>query len=1269
MGTERCTGGEQGAGSAASGEKSAAGGKRLRLFGKLLAWGVIAAVVGVLGMEVSSVLCYQASLSGLDDAIVGKGLPLDQVGGHVRGVAFRSEEEAAPGKKTRVVTYRWPSFVGTYRIAVTVDEKNTALRAGAGETSYASEGIGAAVASAVPAEQKVVPVEEGPKKKGLAEDFGQKVMLGARELSNRHTMKNQRLGSLARELIRQGVLIAARDEMGLLTRDELLGELPLVSEGVKSYPLEVDISAEADGETATTAHFVVHLIRQEPGGGEFKWTSSPMTVPLKPGLEDLTGPMETVSRGELIEGLKEAGFEPAGAGSNQELETDLKLSDDFAGQMDPVSQYAALRRLHAERRLKGETVENLGGLVRGYANLGNMIEYHWGPMSKVFKARALLYSERMQAKYGKNAQTLAHRAYAWTLVGNFKLGLEAAEGARDAGGEVPEWLPLMEAYCRHQPRVYDEAETEDPEELLLYLRMRLLVPDHDIDRSVAAISAMLQENPACSRAVERMYQTGRLGTSRIASEGGAHGNWRAIHSRLHEIPGLPEKARKFTEAHRIKEEMSSEEDEQSGRVDLLKQMRKEGLRSDTGGELSWSGLAELLGDLNFVQAVRSLEIDADWLGSPKEAVRVKVDYLMSMLEGHRLRNYLVRYKEDLAGLAGPMNELVKQNSRSMHEMQCLPLTTPATWAKQENYIPMMEDINAHWDKIYDDLIRTMGCPEEFMVKEAWDYLPEIAEHQPVVIARTLGKDEKFDEAKGLEWEQKYPDSAYLQLEIGKKHQSVWQLQSAMRCFKKSIELHPTLEAYYQLAHEYQRLNDLEKCQETLEESLDLEGYGLEKATTHNKLAELLMRQGKWHEALEHAEGAASSYSGWGLAAVSRCAEGLEDWEKAEAYSRQCAEGYPDDSGEGWYLWCIRTGRGNIRLAKLLAEKRWKDIFGFKHPDMRWGEAIYHLQEGHPERAAALLQETIDPRYQSPAQWVIAGLIEDKMGNPGERDRIFKGVLWIGDFHATSARLTNLFVRSMRDPQKLEWNSHSFLELVDAQSEYDVPYHYFCAGAFLAMRGEKELSRKYLECAATNYLVNSPPGLLANMLLREQGNPIGKSRLHVHPDEREDAILKMNLGYVARQEKRYEDSRKHLDAAVNQLPEFTAGYLERARLSLKEGKGAEAVKDYEEILRYNPESEKAHLYLAQVLCLCDSEEVRDGAKGLEHVKEAMRIRPGRHHWYLWLSAAAYAEKGDFERAIESMQDAIKQQPKDEDYPKMLAAYQKGERYYLPAAKLP
>jgi hypothetical protein len=115
-----------------------------------------------------------------------------------------------------------------------------------------------------------------------------------------------------------------------------------------------------------------------------------------------------------------------------------------------LSQFAAVRALHASIANSGESPRRLAGLVRGYANLSLLTYAHYSTMSKTFAARSLLYAQRLRVKYADSPHGVWSRAYALAMLGLPESALRGLAESQDliAGVESPPWLKGIEAYCR-----------------------------------------------------------------------------------------------------------------------------------------------------------------------------------------------------------------------------------------------------------------------------------------------------------------------------------------------------------------------------------------------------------------------------------------------------------------------------------------------------------------------------------------------------------------------------------------------------------------------------------------------------------------------------------------------------------------------------------------------------------------------------------------------------------------------------------------------------
>jgi tetratricopeptide (TPR) repeat protein len=119
---------------------------------------------------------------------------------------------------------------------------------------------------------------------------------------------------------------------------------------------------------------------------------------------------------------------------------------------------------------------------------------------------------------------------------------------------------------------------------------------------------------------------------------------------------------------------------------------------------------------------------------------------------------------------------------------------------------------------------------------------------------------------------------------------------------------------------------------------------------------------------------------------------------------------------------------------------------------------------------------------------------------------------------------------------------------------------------------------------------------------------------------------------------------------------------------RKGEYRGALADYLEEARLDPTSMNAHNGAAWILATCPGDEVRNGALAIEHATKACELSKWKNRGCIDALAAAYAEAGDFESAVEWQEkavdiifpDALKQ-----DYRARLALYRAGKPYrYVP-----
>jgi tetratricopeptide (TPR) repeat protein len=110
---------------------------------------------------------------------------------------------------------------------------------------------------------------------------------------------------------------------------------------------------------------------------------------------------------------------------------------------------------------------------------------------------------------------------------------------------------------------------------------------------------------------------------------------------------------------------------------------------------------------------------------------------------------------------------------------------------------------------------------------------------------------------------------------------------------------------------------------------------------------------------------------------------------------------------------------------------------------------------------------------------------------------------------------------------------------------------------------------------------------------------------------------------------------------------------------------EALSDYEAALRLKPDYVGVLNNLAWLYAACPQAEFRNGAKAVENAKKACELTRWKNPNYIGTLAAAYAEAGDFDAAVESLKKAIDLLPEGTsaesraEYESYLKLYQEGK----------
>ncbi|MEX2186396.1 MAG: hypothetical protein WD875_06370 [Pirellulales bacterium] len=732
---------------------------------------------------------------------------------------------------------------------------------------------------------------------------------------------------LAREIGRQALLNAARDQLGLPTRDLLLLEADRAAAEDAGRLLDVRFSPVMGSQTTAVVRRVQgesreQLLKEKVPCGQ----DEPMSY--KPLLDFA----DRLSRKEFVDGLKKAGFsgQPIAMKDHGDVPAAIER---LLSRMSIPAQFAAVRQLHALSRKDGYSPEVLGALIRGYANLSTFEELHWSSAHEVFKARALLYAHRMKLA-GDGPWARWHRAYAWTLSGVHSEALHdlsaadkmVAEGkptpaAKDA--KPPEWVAVIRAACRFQTgaKSYLSAAGSPYRELAMLLEVRNLelnkitpIAQPSLFNPIGfqRIRELGAALPHCSRIDEAVHATTSSDThaeiAAIARENFA--NW--LYRELRDVPELPDDAAAIVAAQ-IKRGRGDQASEYRARADLIASLYRAG-DADTMGEPSWGMLAALIEDTTFMwchcQVGENDDLDEDGLAD-------LLQLYDAMIRRHPFREVL-----QLAGINPGLRRESYASVLEAIDVANVPYFDDFTYRRfpGNDLLQKFRDAgHRHLDVTYAGLVtHTRLVNPEFRLRLA-NQLYAVSPYSPLSVAIKIETDWNGVKARAAEWEQRYAGELPVMRALGLAYHAEHKNADAVRCLKRYAEVIHEFPIYKVMADALRRDNRPQDVVDMWRQACAVSTHPPTLAACRNEWMRTLIDAARYGDAIEAAE----SMPGSPLDALALAAEAAEydrRYDDAEARLRNIAEAA---DGEWpvvlWYVCCRRTGRGGVDAAKSAAE--------------------------------------------------------------------------------------------------------------------------------------------------------------------------------------------------------------------------------------------------------------------------------------------------------------------------------------------------------------
>ncbi len=856
-----------------------------------------------------------------------------------------------------------------------------------------------------------------------------------------------RQGLLERELVRQGILLAARDELGATTRDTVLGEA--VSNDPRSHVGYVS-SLIPRGEDATlfvrsgegAAHETVY--QGNLGAIAARDEAAPDALAL------LVQQVEALSRQDLPATLGKLGLSKGKAITWGEFDGPAALEDRLSTLSFP-EVFGVIREVHASIRKQGESAARLAALARAYAMLGVLSEFHYRPAHKAYKARALLYAQRLVAKQATRPLAFWTRAYVWALVGRPQETIADLERAgkrleSEPGTASPAWVPVIAAAAHGD---LDALSLAPPECANLASLFRLTLCEYPASPYLtnSAVNEVVKRAPECYRAIDAGCNAPALGEIRAMSTFGPQVLAQTLATRLRGLAAIPAEIAAALDAP------------SSDSVAIVSALEAAAAKDDA--ELSWSALASLIRETSFVQITRwiylnkfmlSVPIDDQWPVMQRFVADhpykpLLESYLLPPAQGDAARDRLraAVSRPDLESAQHNLLEILKRDSfsdsRSPLHMISLHLDhdthdlglflRDAAWSRMSTLVSAARVLTA--------LDPQTGIGRAFLVQNDYDRV--------------------HDQAELWAKEQKLP--AVLAVALAGRYQASKDETRAIDLLEHAANLVPDVDTVEKLANIYKSKGQMDRWRRVLDNFLtQAPPTGLDHAKVQVDLANYLMSQKKWDEAWPYAQDAAESWAGWAITCAQECAEGRNDLDSAEKYAQGLSQRYPDQAWAQWYHFCKTYGRGDVESAYALGKEAIAELERKSTPAPARERAYFHWLGGE-YKTASIEFEAAYSLEKKGEDLFLAVLTADAGGDTARRDRLFAD--FETKFGATTPKTVKIWniIRAASDQIKQgKFDYKPVDELVESTSAENRWYTQYLVGQMIRNLGRSKDAMKY-----------------------------------------------------------------------------------------------------------------------------------------------------------------------------------------------------------------
>jgi tetratricopeptide (TPR) repeat protein len=130
-----------------------------------------------------------------------------------------------------------------------------------------------------------------------------------------------------------------------------------------------------------------------------------------------------------------------------------------------------------------------------------------------------------------------------------------------------------------------------------------------------------------------------------------------------------------------------------------------------------------------------------------------------------------------------------------------------------------------------------------------------------------------------------------------------------------------------------------------------------------------------------------------------------------------------------------------------------------------------------------------------------------------------------------------------------------------------------------------------------------------------------------------AMAEANLGHALLVQNKTDEAKSHLERALQISPDMVEARVDLGEALMKNGQRAEALALWRQALRQAPDNLRVLNDTAWALATCSDAALRNGAEAVTLAEHAVQLSSGREPALLGTLAAAYAEAGRFDKAVE------------------------------------